>query len=200
MARIIMVRHGETEWNRQMRVQGGKSDIPLNDYGREQAKRAGRALEKENFTAVYSSPLSRAYETAQIIVKPHNLEITTMEELVEINAGSYEGIPVSELGKRFSQIIAEMQNGDEFRRPPGGESISDVQKRGWEAIQTIAGRHEEETVLVVTHYFIILTVVCTALEMPLKNVSRFWMSNGSISTLSLDGSVPRLEMFNSPCR
>ena len=198
MARIIMVRHGETEWNRQMRVQGGRSDIPLNDTGRSQAEDAGNALVDKEFSAVYSSPMLRALETARIINTPHKLEVHIVPELAELDAGDYEGIPIADLGRRFSQIITEMGESDELPRTPGGESISDVQERAWQAINTVATRHSGETVLVVTHYFVILAVICKVLELPLVNISRFYMSNGSISSINLNGSVPRLEIFNSP--
>ena len=198
MPRIIMVRHGETEWNKAMRVQGGGSDIPLNDFGRSQARNACRLLEKEELAAVYSSPLCRALETARIIASAHNLEVRTLPELVEINAGSFEGIPTSQLGKRFSQIVAELDEDGELPCAPGGESVSMVQERGWRAVQKIASEHPGTTV-VVTHYFVILTVLCKVLNLPLVNIGRFWMATGSLTTINLDGSVPRLESFNLPC-
>lgn len=196
MARIILARHGETEWNKLMRVQGGKSDIPLNAYGRSQAGKARDFLQKETFNAVYSSPLSRALETARIITEGRELEITTLPELVEIDAGEYEGILTSELGRRFSQIISEPDENAELPATPGGESISMVQERGWKAMEDIFAKHNGETVLVVTHYFVILAIVCKVLNLPLVNLSRFWMATGSISAINLNGSVPRLEWFN----
>ena len=197
MTRIIMVRHGETEWNKQMRIQGGQSDIPLNDTGRSQAETVRRVLEGTELAAIYASPMARALETARIINENRNLEITTMPELVEINAGIYEGIPVAELGRRFSQIVTELGENDELPRAPGGESVAEVQERGWKAIEIMARDHYGQNILVVTHYFVILTAVCKVLDLPLAGVSRFWMANGSITTVNLDGSVPRLELFNS---
>ena len=196
MARIILARHGETEWNKLMRVQGGKSDIPLNDFGRSQAEKARDFLCKETFDAVYSSPLCRALETARIITQGRGIEITTLPELVEIDAGEYEGILTSELGRRFSQIISELDENAELPATPGGESISMVQERGWKTMEDIFAKHNGETVLVVTHYFVILAIVCKVLNLPLVNVSRFWMATGSISAINLNGSVPRLEWFN----
>jgi probable phosphoglycerate mutase len=194
-----MVRHGETEWNRAMRVQGGQSDIPLNDSGRTQAHNACRLLEKEELAAVYSSPLCRALETAHIIASPHDLEVATLPELVEINAGSFEGIPTSQLGKRFSQIVSELDEHGELPCAPGGESVSMVQERGWRAVEYISSQHLDATVIVVTHYFVILTVMCRVLNLPLVNIGRFWMATGSLTTINLDGPIPRLESFNLPC-
>ncbi len=197
MARIIIVRHGETEWNRQMRVQGGRSDIPLNDRGRVQAENVRDALKTEKLAAIYSSPMLRAFETARIIGTIHNLKIKTLAKLSEIDAGDYEGIPIAQLSKRFSQTITELGEGDELPRTPGGESLNDVQERAWQVVSSIAAAHSGETVLVVTHYFVILSVICKVLELPLVNVSRFYMTNASISSINMNGSVPRLETFNS---
>jgi len=196
MARIILARHGETEWNKLMRVQGGGSDIALNDYGRSQAEMARKYLENEQLAAAYASPLCRAMETARIIAEPHGLAITQVPELVEIDAGSYEGILTSELGRRFSQIVSELDENAELPCTPGGESLSMVQQRGWKALEAISAGHNDETILVVTHYFVILAVVCKVLNLPLVNVSRFWMATGSISSINLNGSIPRLETFN----
>ena len=196
MARIILARHGETEWNKLMRVQGGKSDIPLNDVGIAQAQGARDFLETETFRAVYASPLCRALETARIITQGRGLEITTLPELVEIDAGEYEGIFTSDLGRRFSQVVTELDDNAELPCAPGGESLSMVQERGWKTMEDIFAKHNGETVLVVTHYFVILAIICKVLNLPLVNVSRFWMATGSISAINLNGSVPRLEWFN----
>ena len=196
MARIILARHGETEWNKLMRVQGGKSDVPLNDFGRSQAQKARDFLHKEGFHAVYASPLCRALETARIITEGRSLDIITVPELVEIDAGDYEGIFTSDLGRRFSQVVSELDENAELACAPGGESLSMVQERGWKVIEDVLAKHNGETVLVVTHYFVILTIVCKVLNLPLVNISRFYMDTGAISTINLNGSIPRLEMFN----
>jgi len=196
MARIIFARHGETDWNKASRVQGALSDVPLNDYGREQAHRAGDYLAGETFAAVYSSPLSRAAETARIINEGHNLPIITNHSLVEINAGDYEGVCTSELDRRFSQIVAKQDKDACMYRVPGGESLAHVQERGWQVVEEILAEHNGETVLVVTHYFVILSIICRVLDLPLVNITRFYMATGAISIINMECPIPRLEAFN----
>ncbi len=104
--KIILVRHGETDWNRVKRVQGGSSNTPLNDIGREQAKGLAAMLAKEKICAVYSSPLERALVTAKGIAGVHGLEVITEPSLREIEAGELEGVLSSELGRRFSEFLS----------------------------------------------------------------------------------------------
>jgi probable phosphoglycerate mutase len=196
MARIILARHGETDWNKAMRVQGGKSDTPLNEFGISQARQAALYLQKEEIAAVYASHLLRAQETARIIIDQRGLDIVVCPDLAEIDAGQYEGILTSELDRRFSQILSSLDKDGQLPPAPGGESIKDVQERSWKAVQAIAAQHNGRTVLVVTHYFVILAIVCKVLDLPLVNVGRFYMATGSISIVNLNRSLPRLEAFN----
>jgi probable phosphoglycerate mutase len=124
MLKIMLVRHGETDWNRVKRVQGGSSDTPLNDIGREQAKGLAALLAKEKIKAVYSSPLQRAVVTAREIVALHNNNVEISPALREIEAGELEGILSAALGRRFSDYLFD---GDKMVKIPGGESLPDVQ-------------------------------------------------------------------------
>jgi len=196
MARIILARHGETDWNKESRVQGALSDIPLNDFGRQQARNARDFLSKETFAAVYSGPLSRAQETASIIIEGRDLDIITNPALTEINAGELEGIHTADLGRRFSQIVTEMDENAEMVKAPGGESLATVQERSWRVFEEIVSQYNGKTVLVTTHYFVILAAVCKVLDLPLMNVTRFYMATGAVSIINMDGTIPRLEAFN----
>ncbi len=197
MARVILLRHGETDWNRVMRIQGGASDTPLNDTGRRQAQKAGRALANQQISAVYSSPLKRAAETAGIIAGSIGLEVQTVAGLREIGAGKYEGVLTSDLGMRFSQLISTPDSSGRLPVPEGGESLEQVQARAWAAVSEIASDHRGDVVLVLTHYFVILALICRVLDLPLTSLGRFWMATGSISSIDLGSEVPRLEAFNN---
>ena len=138
MARIILVRHGKTDWNQELRIQGGSSDTPLNAEGRQQAENMASRLSQRSIQAIYSSPLKRAIETAEIINSHHNVEIMVEKSLREIEAGELEGAASAELGKRFSEILT--QDGVS-NRMPGGESLTDLQQRSWGLIQQINHKH-----------------------------------------------------------
>jgi probable phosphoglycerate mutase len=193
MLKIMLVRHGETDWNRVKRVQGGSSDTPLNDIGREQAKGLASLLAKEKIKAVFSSPLQRAVVTAKEIASLHNLSVEINPALREIEAGKLEGILSADLGKRFSEYLFE---NDLPVTIPGGESLPDVQERIWSFIKSLSAEYDECTVVLVAHYFVILSVLCKVLDVPLQNINRFRMDTGSLSIITLDGEALWLQVFN----
>jgi len=139
---LILVRHGETDWNFERRVQG-HSDRPLNEKGRAQAHDLAEALAGEQLDAVYSSDLVRAHETARIVAERHRLEVTVVPDLREKNFGTWEGFTDDEIVARFP----------EARGGPWGdaETSEDLSERVLAALQRIADAHAGERVLVVSH-------------------------------------------------
>jgi broad specificity phosphatase PhoE len=196
-ARIILVRHGETDWNLERRIQGGSSNPPLNARGRAQAESLARRLEKEEIKAIYSTPLQRGLDTAKAIARYHQLEVATEPLLREIEAGELEGITLDELGRRFSEILIRDDKNETFPRVPDGESLPEVQERGWGVVKRLAAKHPDGTLALVSHYFVILSIVCSVLQLPLSQISKLRLSTGSISIFNLDGDEARLELFNN---
>ena len=193
MLKIMLVRHGETDWNRVKRVQGGSSDTPLNDIGKEQAKGLAALLAKEKIKAIYSSPLQRAVVTAKEIADLHNVSIEISHSLREIEAGELEGILSSDLGKRFSDFLFDS---DKTMKIPGGESLPEVQERGWGLINRLSAEYDECTIVLVSHYFVILSLICKVLDVQLQQINRFRMDTGSLSIITLDGESLWLQVFN----
>jgi probable phosphoglycerate mutase len=193
MLKIMLVRHGETDWNRVKRVQGGSSDTPLNEIGLEQAKGLAAMLAKEKIRAVYSSPLQRALITAREIAALHKIDAEVSPALREIEAGELEGILSADLGKRFSDFLFE---GDKMVKIPGGESLADVQQRSWDLIEQLSARYDDCTLVLVSHYFVILSLICKVLDVPLQKINRFRMDTGSLSIITLDGEALWLQVFN----
>ena len=193
MGKIILVRHGETDWNRELRIQGGSSDTPLNEKGRRQAEDLALRLNRDRIQAVYSSPLKRALETAETIARYHQLGVVVEPLLREIEAGTLEGVTPGELGKRFSELLT--QDGVS-KKIPGGESLTELQQRCWGCIEQISRKHTDGDLVVVSHYFTILSIICSALMLPLSRITRLRLSTGSISVINLNGKEARLELFN----
>jgi len=195
--RIILVRHGQTDWNVERRIQGGGSNPPLNDTGRRQAQNIARRLASETVGAIYSTPLQRGRDTARAIAQHHGLEVHTEPALREIEAGQLEGVTLAELGHHFSKLLVSY-DGDklEYTRAPGGETLPEVQQRGWGVVQRLAAANPDGTLVLVSHYFVILSIICAVLELPLVQVNRLRMDTGSISIVSLNGGQARLELFN----
>ncbi|MGZ4257759.1 MAG: histidine phosphatase family protein [Gaiellaceae bacterium] len=143
MTRILLVRHGETDWNLTRRLQG-HSDRPLNETGREQARGLAAELAEEDLDAVYSSDLSRAEGTARIVAGARGLDVTVLPELRERHFGSWEGLTDEEIHERFPGELADGVLGD-------GESRDELDRRILRALSRIADEHPEATVLVVSH-------------------------------------------------
>jgi broad specificity phosphatase PhoE len=196
LVRVVLVRHGETGWNKDHRIQGGASDTPLNATGNRQKELVARRLKTENLKAVYSSPLQRALDTAREIASYHNLEAMVEPDLREIDVGEFEGVSVVEIGQKMDEVLTMGSLGETVPTMPGGESLKDVQTRVWKTLQRLVAKHPDGVIVVVSHYFAILTIICTVLNMPVSQISRFRMSPGTISTVAFDGAVPRLLSFN----
>jgi len=198
MLKFILIRHGETEWNKIHRLQGGGSDTPLNETGLQQAENVALRLKQERLLAVYSSPLQRARRTAEAIARYHHLEVITMPALKEIEVGKLEGIDSTTMRFRWDQLlnssdIADLKNNRV-------ESIAEVQKRTWGAVNEIASQQTEGTVAVISHYVSLLTIICSVLGLPLVNMERLRLSQCTLTivTLAQDGSYS-LELFNDGC-
>jgi len=199
LAKVILVRHGETDWNRSRRIQGGNSDTQLNQRGRQQAESLALRLKQEKIQAIYSSPLQRAQDTARAIARYHQLPVEIELSLKEIEVGELEGVFITEVGKHLSQFLTMHSQGEELPKIPGGESLTGVQQRVWGTIQHLVDRHGDGVLVVVSHYFSILSAICSVLNLPLSQIDRFRLSPGSISILNFDEQATRLILFNDTC-
>lgn len=138
--RILLVRHGETDWNAEQRWQG-QTDTPLNERGRDQALQLAEEMAGERVDAVYSSDLVRAHETARIVAGRLGLDVTVVPGLRERQFGSWEGMRDEEVEHRFPGLGSA----------PDAEPREDMAGRVWESIEAIARTHPGQTVLVVAH-------------------------------------------------
>jgi broad specificity phosphatase PhoE len=175
---ILLVRHGETDWNLENRVQG-HSDRPLNDTGRAQARALAEQLADEPLDAVYASDLMRARDTARAVAATHGLPVLAMPELREKNFGTWEGMTDVEIRERFPQA-ASGPWGD-------AETTDDVADRVLEALHGIAERHPGGRVLAVSHGGPLRAVLrrCEVPDGPVVNchVVRIAVENGSVRSV-----------------
>ncbi len=182
--RLILVRHGETEANRLGRTQG-VSAAPLNERGRRQAAAVARALAADAPFALYSSPLRRAVETADAIAKVAGVDARREDSLIEMDVGEMEGLDGDEMRRRFPEVMRAWRENAADTTLPGGESLSEVQDRAWRTLWRLAVRHESDTVVAVTHNFVILSILCAALGMPLNGMRRLRVDLGSVTRLDV---------------
>jgi glucosyl-3-phosphoglycerate phosphatase len=198
-ARIIIWRHGRTEWNVVARFQG-QADVPLDEVGYAQAARAAEVLAGYRPTGLYSSDLSRSYQTAAALAERTGLEITTDKRLREIHVGSWEGLVGKEIRAADPDLAGRLWAGEDVRRSPTGESPSEVAERMAEALTEIAEAAEDHsTVVVVTHGLAGRVGACRFVGLPFEH----WRLFGGLSNcawVSIDrhrsGAYWRIEGYN----
>src|SRR5947207_10415246 len=149
-ARIFLVRHGATVLTAEDRF-AGATDVELSDEGREQVRRLADRLSGEKITAIYASPLGRTLETAQILAKPHKLEVQTRDGLREISHGRWEQMTRKEVEKAFPEEAAAWEKDPYTFAPVGGESGLAVTARALPVLMDIVREHAADKILIVSH-------------------------------------------------
>lgn len=178
---LILVRHGQTDWNPLGKVMGRQA-IPLNAAGRGQALAAAEWLKTIEFHAVYSSPMQRAVETAEIIGAANDLaEVMAEEGVAEIDYGDWVNMTFAEVAEKYKKEHEEYRHAPSRMRVPGGENIAEVQKRAVAAIERIRQKHEGERAVVVSHADVIKAILVHCLGLPLDVMQMIGCDNGSVS-------------------
>jgi broad specificity phosphatase PhoE len=180
---VYLIRHGETQWNREGRCQG-VTDIPLTDIGVRQARALAEALAHKPLSFVLSSALQRSRETARIIAARHNLTIEVRSELNEWNQGELEGLTGAELLRRHQAYFSRWRQDPVNAAPPGGEPLRERQAQAWAVIDGLRERTLNGPVAVVSHSMTLSTILCAALGLDLANVHRLKVDIASKSTIT----------------
>lgn len=198
--RLIIVRHGETDWNRECRYQG-RMDIPLNENGRRQAHLLAKALSCEEISLIFSSPLKRALETAKVISLQKGVPIIVRDELSEIYHGEWEGLLLSEVKRKYADVFEMWKREPEKTTIPSGESLNMVLNRVKPLLAYIIDKCKDKTVLIVGHGGVNKVIFCVLLGLPLSYFWKFRQDNANLSILeSLDGDRGFcLKRFNDTC-
>ena len=182
---LILVRHGETDANREGKLMSGSGGPCLNATGRAQATDIAAALKGELPFHLYTSPAWRARETTEIISRALNAPFTIVDDLAETDVGDFEDLTVPEMRQKYRSYVGEWERDAATARPPGGETIQELQDRAWCAVQRLSAAHADETVVAVSHCFTILTVLAKVLDMPLRYFDRVRLDIGGIVRVEL---------------
>ncbi len=180
MPRILHVRHGRTDWNNEGRYTG-QSDIPLNEEGREGARKLAKKLESQHITCAYSSDLIRATETAQIILKDRNIPLNLDKGLREINQGVWEGMLFDDIKAQYAKEMKTRKEDPLSVAPPEGESLGHFSERVLNTMQKIATSHSDsDSILVTSHGLTIAMCRITHLDIPIQEVYNYIPKNTEV--------------------
>ncbi len=195
MGRWFIVRHGETDWNAQGRVQG-HTDVDLSERGELQARAICARLAGVKIDAAYSSDLLRSTETARQILGRREVKLCATARLREYNKGIFEGLTPEETGQRYPQLYAASQVKDLDFAPPGGESIRQASARMADFICDMKTRHQGDNVLFVGHGGTLRAAFVALMELPLEANWRFAMANCGLSMVDVFPDNAVLCLFN----
>jgi broad specificity phosphatase PhoE len=169
MTELILARHGEAAWNVE-KIFRGRVDANLDDVGVRQAELLGRYLSNWQLEAIYSSPLRRALDTANMIARYQKVAVGNAEGLTDFDYGEWQSLPEQEVRKLYPALLNEWHSNPHKVRMPGGETLEDVRRRSVKAIHGVLARHNGN-VLLVSHRVVIKVLVCHLLGL---DNSHFW--------------------------
>lgn len=194
--RVCLVRHGETAWNADRRIQG-QIDSPLNSIGIAQAHAAARWLSKVQFTAIYSSDLQRAHRTAEIIAAHHTQPVRLHGGLRERMYGKFQGLTYAEAEQRYPRAYRRFHDRDPDENFRSGESLSEFSRRVLAALHAIAQRQRGAAILVVAHGGVLDIAYRMATGLPLTAPRDFVISNAGVSWIAHANGGWQLQSWNA---
>ncbi len=198
MTRFILIRHGQTGWNREAKFRG-RVDIDLDEAGMKQAEAVADRLTGCEAAAIYSSPLKRAMTTAEPISRRLGLQVVPLEGINDMNFGSWEGRSIDEVRDQNKELFDMWRYSPEKLSIPGGETLDDVQQRVAATMDDLAAKHENDTVLLVTHRVVCKVLLCHLLGL---DNSHFWQiaqDTAAVNRFQVVGGRSTVTLINDTC-
>lgn len=194
--RLLLLRHAETDWNRERRFQGWR-DVPLSATGREQAESAARLLATTRLDAVWSSSLARARDTAALIAAPHGLPVQETDAFREMGFGEWEGLTRDEVRARFADAHRTWAEAPHEACWPGAETLAMVRDRALAGLAALRAAHQGQTICLVSHGITGRLLILEALGLGLDRLWSFQLSSTGISELEFRDDWTTLHRMNS---
>jgi probable phosphoglycerate mutase len=193
---LVLVRHGQTAWNKERRFLG-RTDIPLDEDGRMQAAAVAGALVSIPLVAVYTSHLSRASQTAEAVAAAHGLTPTINPDLQELDQGELEGSFGADLAAHYPDFHQAWEQDPANTRAPGGETLSECNERVLRATREIMAAHPgPQPIAIISHRIVVSCIVCEALGLPLRMWRRVGQRNTAVNLLSARDGRLQLHRLN----
>jgi broad specificity phosphatase PhoE len=180
MAKLILARHGETVWNVE-KIYRGRTDVSLDEVGIKQAELLGKYLSNWELEAIYSSPLKRALDTANIIASYQKVGVYIAEGLIDFDYGEWQSLPEQEAKRLYPTLHNEWHNNPHKVRMPGGESLEDVRKRAIEVVNDVLSKYQG-SILLVSHRVVNKVLICSLLGL---DNSHFWNINLDVGGITI---------------
>lgn len=181
MASLIFLRHGQAQNNVERRLVGRLPNVPLTDQGIAQAEYAARCLASMNISRVYSSPIQRTLQTAQIVAQHNSVEVIQDDRLIEIETGSFTGIKYDDLVASQGDVLARFYENEAVSAAPGVETFESVRERVQSMVRFVLERHSGENVVLVTHMDPIKAMLSTVLAIRSRDMYNLVIANGSLN-------------------
>jgi len=194
MVELIFIRHPQTNWNKEQKYLG-RADIALNHQGKKQAKSISNYLRKKNISAIYSSDLRRAYQTASIITKEHSLSIRKDARLNEIDFGNWEGMTFNQIQRKYPQLAKKYLSHPLKTKIPDGESFLKFRSRVNKALKEILAR-EKGKVVIISHAGVNRIIICSLLKLPLPCFWQIKQDIGAINIIEIHKKANIVSLIN----
>jgi broad specificity phosphatase PhoE len=200
LTRLIIIRHGQTAWNEgEGERLRGRADLELDEIGLRQARAAATRMALWRVTAVYSSPLRRAVTTAEILAESLRLKAQTLEGLIDIDYGSWQGLSLKEAEANDPDLYRLWLQRPHLATFPGGEDLEQVRERVNSSVEILVPRHLGQTVVLVSHKVVCKVLLCSLLGL---DNSHFWQIQQGLCAISLveiENDVPVMLLLNDTC-
>ena len=181
MGLIIFLRHGQAKNNTDRVLAGRTPGVPLTDTGIEQADKAAQFLSEMNISAVYSSPIQRAHDTAEIVARHNSLDVIPDERLIELDMGKFTGMPYDEVFTNHGNVFMKFYSSELEVAHNGIETFSDVKKRVLDMVNHVTEHHLDQNVVLVTHMDPIKAMLSTVVSLSPENLYELVIANASIN-------------------
>jgi broad specificity phosphatase PhoE len=196
---LLIVRHGQTEWNKEERFRG-RSDLPLNAVGvREAEAVAERIAAQFRPVAIYTSPLPRAVATADTIARALGLQPSVDDGLLDLDYGGFAGLSVTEAETRYPHILRSWTAAPHTVHFPDGEMLNDVQERVVDLVDRLAVRHPDQQVVLVTHLVVCRVLLSSLLHLHVGHINALEIDAASLSVARLSEGAARIVSVNDTC-
>lgn len=184
MSSIIFLRHGQAKNNTERVLSGRTPGVPLTNDGIDQAKTAAEFIEKMNVTKIYSSPIERALQTAEIVGNHNAIDVVSDERLIELDMGKFTGMKYDEIFSKHGNVFLKFYSGDLELAHNGVETFAEVKSRVLDIIDHVVGQHKDENVLLVTHMDPIKAVLSSVMDLKPQSLFELIVANASLTVFN----------------